>query len=93
MDTQDFFSQDSTLRSSEILSWLSCEFRRIKYMTYSNVLLSNCLFYIVRIRRVKGEARILNSGFFFRRPSGHLDFIDHVVGNQPDDDMVPVVEW
>ncbi|KAB5567833.1 hypothetical protein PHYPO_G00237360 [Pangasianodon hypophthalmus] len=26
-------------------------------------------------------------------PSGHLDFIDHVVGNQPDDEMVPVVEW
>ncbi|KAI4903863.1 hypothetical protein NFI96_018654, partial [Prochilodus magdalenae] len=26
-------------------------------------------------------------------PSGRLDFIDHVVGNQPDDDMVPVVEW
>ncbi|MCI4381243.1 hypothetical protein PGIGA_G00249390 [Pangasianodon gigas] len=28
-----------------------------------------------------------------RLPSGHLDFIDHVVGNQPDDEMVPVVEW
>uniref|UniRef100_A0A6Q2XEP2 4-hydroxyphenylpyruvate dioxygenase n=1 Tax=Esox lucius TaxID=8010 RepID=A0A6Q2XEP2_ESOLU len=26
-------------------------------------------------------------------PSGLLDFIDHVVGNQPDDEMVPVVEW
>ncbi|TSO88077.1 4-hydroxyphenylpyruvate dioxygenase [Bagarius yarrelli] len=26
-------------------------------------------------------------------PSGHLDFIDHVVGNQPDDQMVSVVEW
>ncbi|XP_072537236.1 4-hydroxyphenylpyruvate dioxygenase-like [Salminus brasiliensis] len=26
-------------------------------------------------------------------PSGKLDFIDHVVGNQPDDEMVPVVEW
>ncbi|MCJ8735365.1 hypothetical protein PDJAM_G00246110 [Pangasius djambal] len=26
-------------------------------------------------------------------PSGHLDFIDHVVGNQPNDEMVPVVEW
>ncbi|XP_060786657.1 4-hydroxyphenylpyruvate dioxygenase [Neoarius graeffei] len=26
-------------------------------------------------------------------PSGHLDFIDHVVGNQPDDEMMPVVEW
>uniref|UniRef100_A0A668AE27 4-hydroxyphenylpyruvate dioxygenase n=1 Tax=Myripristis murdjan TaxID=586833 RepID=A0A668AE27_9TELE len=26
-------------------------------------------------------------------PSGKLNFIDHVVGNQPDDEMVPVVEW
>ncbi|KAI3371885.1 hypothetical protein L3Q82_006760 [Scortum barcoo] len=26
-------------------------------------------------------------------PSGNLDFIDHVVGNQPDDAMVPVVDW
>ncbi|KAK3540396.1 hypothetical protein QTP70_030409 [Hemibagrus guttatus] len=26
-------------------------------------------------------------------PSGHLDFIDHVVGNQPDNEMLPVVEW
>lgn len=28
-----------------------------------------------------------------RRPSGKLNFIDHVVGNQGDDEMVPVVEW
>ncbi|KAM9857957.1 4-hydroxyphenylpyruvate dioxygenase-like [Aulostomus maculatus] len=26
-------------------------------------------------------------------PAGHLNFIDHVVGNQPDEEMVPVVEW
>ncbi|XP_047238639.1 4-hydroxyphenylpyruvate dioxygenase [Girardinichthys multiradiatus] len=26
-------------------------------------------------------------------PPGQLDFIDHVVGNQPDDEMVPIVEW
>ncbi|XP_042277822.1 4-hydroxyphenylpyruvate dioxygenase [Thunnus maccoyii] len=26
-------------------------------------------------------------------PSGKLNFIDHVVGNQPDEEMVPVVEW
>ncbi|XP_008333371.1 4-hydroxyphenylpyruvate dioxygenase-like [Cynoglossus semilaevis] len=26
-------------------------------------------------------------------PGGKLNFIDHVVGNQPDDEMVPVVEW
>uniref|UniRef100_A0AAQ4RR92 4-hydroxyphenylpyruvate dioxygenase n=1 Tax=Gasterosteus aculeatus aculeatus TaxID=481459 RepID=A0AAQ4RR92_GASAC len=27
------------------------------------------------------------------RPSGKLNFIDHVVGNQPYDEMVPVVDW
>uniref|UniRef100_A0A3Q3L8S9 4-hydroxyphenylpyruvate dioxygenase n=1 Tax=Mastacembelus armatus TaxID=205130 RepID=A0A3Q3L8S9_9TELE len=26
-------------------------------------------------------------------PRGELNFIDHVVGNQPDNEMVPVVEW
>ncbi|KAG8012209.1 4-hydroxyphenylpyruvate dioxygenase, partial [Nibea albiflora] len=26
-------------------------------------------------------------------PSGNLNFIDHVVGNQPDDEMVSVVDW
>ncbi|XP_069475691.1 4-hydroxyphenylpyruvate dioxygenase [Ambystoma mexicanum] len=26
-------------------------------------------------------------------PSGKLNFLDHVVGNQPDNEMVPVVEW
>ncbi|KAK7163909.1 hypothetical protein R3I94_002580 [Phoxinus phoxinus] len=26
-------------------------------------------------------------------PPGHLNFIDHVVGNQPDDKMVPVSDW
>ncbi|KAL2092156.1 hypothetical protein ACEWY4_011954 [Coilia grayii] len=26
-------------------------------------------------------------------PHGKLNFIDHVVGNQPDDEMVPIVEW
>ncbi|XP_054630142.1 4-hydroxyphenylpyruvate dioxygenase [Dunckerocampus dactyliophorus] len=26
-------------------------------------------------------------------PEGKLNFIDHVVGNQPDDEMVTVVEW
>uniref|UniRef100_A0A8C9Y4A9 4-hydroxyphenylpyruvate dioxygenase n=2 Tax=Sander lucioperca TaxID=283035 RepID=A0A8C9Y4A9_SANLU len=26
-------------------------------------------------------------------PSGKLNFIDHVVGNQPEDHMVPVVDW
>ncbi|XP_013862652.1 4-hydroxyphenylpyruvate dioxygenase [Austrofundulus limnaeus] len=31
--------------------------------------------------------------FLAKLPAGKLDFIDHVVGNQPDDEMVPVVEW
>ncbi|XP_061585904.1 4-hydroxyphenylpyruvate dioxygenase [Cololabis saira] len=31
--------------------------------------------------------------FLVKLPSGKLDFIDHVVGNQPDNEMVPVVEW
>uniref|UniRef100_A0A8C5QZU4 4-hydroxyphenylpyruvate dioxygenase n=1 Tax=Leptobrachium leishanense TaxID=445787 RepID=A0A8C5QZU4_9ANUR len=26
-------------------------------------------------------------------PPGGLNFIDHIVGNQPDDDMVPIVDW
>ncbi|KAM4794777.1 4-hydroxyphenylpyruvate dioxygenase [Rhinophrynus dorsalis] len=26
-------------------------------------------------------------------PSGCLSFIDHIVGNQPDDEMVPIVDW
>ncbi|KAJ6656594.1 hypothetical protein lerEdw1_003481 [Lerista edwardsae] len=29
----------------------------------------------------------------FPRPSAKLNFIDHVVGNQPDQEMVPVAEW
>ncbi|XP_056628759.1 4-hydroxyphenylpyruvate dioxygenase [Triplophysa dalaica] len=31
--------------------------------------------------------------FLVKLPSGKLDFIDHVVGNQPDNEMVPIVEW
>uniref|UniRef100_A0A8C2IUQ7 4-hydroxyphenylpyruvate dioxygenase n=1 Tax=Cyprinus carpio TaxID=7962 RepID=A0A8C2IUQ7_CYPCA len=31
--------------------------------------------------------------FLEKLPSGKLDFIDHVVGNQPDNEMVPIVEW
>jgi len=29
----------------------------------------------------------------FITPAPQLDFIDHVVGNQPDNEMTPVVEW
>uniref|UniRef100_A0A672SNR4 4-hydroxyphenylpyruvate dioxygenase n=1 Tax=Sinocyclocheilus grahami TaxID=75366 RepID=A0A672SNR4_SINGR len=31
--------------------------------------------------------------FLLQRPPGHLNFIDHIVGNQPDDEMVPVSDW
>uniref|UniRef100_A0A9J7Y9R3 4-hydroxyphenylpyruvate dioxygenase n=3 Tax=Cyprinus carpio TaxID=7962 RepID=A0A9J7Y9R3_CYPCA len=31
--------------------------------------------------------------FLAKLPSGKLDFIDHVVGNQSDNEMVPIVEW
>ncbi|XP_072288992.1 4-hydroxyphenylpyruvate dioxygenase [Eucyclogobius newberryi] len=31
--------------------------------------------------------------FLTKLPEGKLNFIDHVVGNQPDDEMVSVVEW
>uniref|UniRef100_A0A673GPT3 4-hydroxyphenylpyruvate dioxygenase n=1 Tax=Sinocyclocheilus rhinocerous TaxID=307959 RepID=A0A673GPT3_9TELE len=31
--------------------------------------------------------------FLAKLPSGKLDFIHHVVGNQPDNEMVPIVEW
>uniref|UniRef100_A0A8C7YMD0 4-hydroxyphenylpyruvate dioxygenase n=1 Tax=Oryzias sinensis TaxID=183150 RepID=A0A8C7YMD0_9TELE len=42
----------------------------------------------------KGKVRLAVSNPIFKfRPSGKLDFIDHVVGNQPDDEMVPVVDW
>lgn len=31
--------------------------------------------------------------FALNRPAGKLAFIDHVVGNQPDDQMVSIAEW
>lgn len=31
--------------------------------------------------------------YFFSSPPGGLNFIDHIVGNQPDDQMVPVSDW
>lgn len=30
---------------------------------------------------------------FLCSPPGGLNFIDHIVGNQPDDEMVPVSDW
>ena len=31
--------------------------------------------------------------YFNLRKSAKLDFIDHVVGNQGNDEMVPIAEW
>ncbi|XP_037537075.1 4-hydroxyphenylpyruvate dioxygenase [Nematolebias whitei] len=39
------------------------------------------------------HATLFKDPFLARLPAGKLDFIDHVVGNQPDDEMVSVVEW
>ncbi|XP_030621532.1 4-hydroxyphenylpyruvate dioxygenase [Chanos chanos] len=39
------------------------------------------------------HAPLFHDPLLDKLPSGKLDFIDHVVGNQPDDEMVPVVEW
>lgn len=39
-------------------------------------------------------SKILQFDFFLmHRPPGKLDFIDHVVGNQPDMDMEKVAKW
>ncbi|XP_006640422.3 4-hydroxyphenylpyruvate dioxygenase [Lepisosteus oculatus] len=39
------------------------------------------------------KAPLFRDPLLAKLPSGQLNFIDHVVGNQPDDEMVPVVEW
>ncbi|XP_029475496.1 4-hydroxyphenylpyruvate dioxygenase isoform X1 [Rhinatrema bivittatum] len=39
------------------------------------------------------EAPLFNDPLLPKLPSGKLNFIDHVVGNQPDHEMLPVVEW
>lgn len=31
--------------------------------------------------------------FYIFRPPGKLDFVDHVVGNQPDLEMESVADW
>ncbi|XP_055349250.1 4-hydroxyphenylpyruvate dioxygenase-like [Paramacrobiotus metropolitanus] len=36
---------------------------------------------------------IANDPLLGQLPEGHLDFVDHVVGNQPDLEMTPVAEW
>nr|XP_033812756.1 4-hydroxyphenylpyruvate dioxygenase-like isoform X2 [Geotrypetes seraphini] len=39
------------------------------------------------------EALLFKDPLSPKLPSITLDFIDHIVGNQPDDEMLPVVEW
>uniref|UniRef100_A0A8D0H2V3 4-hydroxyphenylpyruvate dioxygenase n=1 Tax=Sphenodon punctatus TaxID=8508 RepID=A0A8D0H2V3_SPHPU len=39
------------------------------------------------------EPPLFKDPLFLKLPSGKLNFIDHVVGNQPDQKMVPVAEW
>ncbi|XP_026575236.1 4-hydroxyphenylpyruvate dioxygenase [Pseudonaja textilis] len=39
------------------------------------------------------EAPLFKDPLLKKLPPGKLNFIDHVVGNQPDQEMLPVVEW
>ncbi|MGH0147915.1 UNVERIFIED_CONTAM: hypothetical protein FKN15_011208, partial [Acipenser sinensis] len=39
------------------------------------------------------EAPLFRDPLLDTLPSGKLNFIDHVVGNQPDTELVPVVDW
>ncbi|TRY86509.1 hypothetical protein DNTS_010132 [Danionella cerebrum] len=39
------------------------------------------------------HAPLFQDPFLAKLPGGKLDFIDHVVGNQADNEMVPIVEW
>ncbi|XP_075440810.1 4-hydroxyphenylpyruvate dioxygenase-like [Ascaphus truei] len=39
------------------------------------------------------EAPLFRDPLLPKLPSCKLNFIDHVVGNQPDEEMLPVVEW
>ena len=45
------------------------------------------LFFVLNFFVVNSAVVLLN------RPPGKLCFIDHVVGNQPEDAMVPIAEW
>ncbi|RXM95053.1 4-hydroxyphenylpyruvate dioxygenase [Acipenser ruthenus] len=49
----------------------------------------DCDYLVQRTGRTAGQAFEL----FTSRPPGCLSFIDHVVGNQPDNDMVPISDW
>lgn len=39
------------------------------------------------------HTKFTSLSFCFCSPPGGLNFIDHIVGNQPDDEMVPVSDW
>uniref|UniRef100_A0A8C5S174 4-hydroxyphenylpyruvate dioxygenase n=1 Tax=Laticauda laticaudata TaxID=8630 RepID=A0A8C5S174_LATLA len=39
------------------------------------------------------EAPLFKDPLLKNLPPGKLNFIDHIVGNQPDQEMLPVVEW
>ena len=46
------------------------------------------------LRIMYKTVRCLCSNIVFSfRPPGKLNFIDHVVGNQPDGVMTPVADW
>uniref|UniRef100_A0A8C8LWU4 4-hydroxyphenylpyruvate dioxygenase n=1 Tax=Oncorhynchus tshawytscha TaxID=74940 RepID=A0A8C8LWU4_ONCTS len=58
----------------------------------------NCDYLVQKARErgaiiVKEPRSISDLGCSLISLHGLLNFIDHVVGNQPDDEMVPVVEW
>lgn len=81
MDIPDFSSQVSMRRSSTIRFWLGCKWKALGTFEASFLSLIHCF------------VDISMCFYSLNRPCGHLDFIDHVVGNQPDDEMVSVVEW
>uniref|UniRef100_A0A3Q3EJS8 4-hydroxyphenylpyruvate dioxygenase n=1 Tax=Labrus bergylta TaxID=56723 RepID=A0A3Q3EJS8_9LABR len=49
------------------------------------------------VRNQADTFKVLNAEMFFPSflcsPAGGLNFIDHIVGNQPDDEMVPISDW
>jgi len=83
-------SQDSMLLCSVTLSWQNCE---CVYVSLSSFLRGPYLWSFMDGLLYDCHFLCLLTWLFFHRPSGKLDFIDHVVGNQADNEMVPVVEW
>uniref|UniRef100_A0A8C7YMC1 4-hydroxyphenylpyruvate dioxygenase n=1 Tax=Oryzias sinensis TaxID=183150 RepID=A0A8C7YMC1_9TELE len=59
-----------------------CDFLvQVKVLIFCNATACALLFYFLFFAQMEQQR------------NGKLDFIDHVVGNQPDDEMVPVVDW